>query len=97
MRTGAVLLVIVLLAGCGNDALAPVEARPRPAPRGDDRPRVAFCYNQSTTNPRKLAALAHDACGAGFTPRFIADGPNLGACPLLSPARVTFACERDGY
>ena len=97
MRPVPVILLAIALAGCTGEALAPVEARPLPAPRGDERPRVAFCYNQSTTSPKKLMALAQTGCGAGFTPRFVADGPNLGACPVLSPARVTFACERDGY
>ena len=91
------LLILLALGGCGTEALAPVAASPRPASLADPRPRVAFCYNQGTTNPKKLTALARDACGAGFSPRFVADAPNLGACPLLSPSRVTFACEREGY
>ena len=86
-------MLCAALAACGETPLAPTEARPAVA-KSDPRPRVAFCYNSAATTPKLVLDEARNACGAGSTPRLVADGLSFAACPVLSPARVTFACER---
>ena len=95
-RSVAMIILFLALSACGLDSLAPSEAVPAAAPKRDARQHVAFCYTSETTTPRQLQDLARAACGAGFAPRFVASEYSLSACPLLQPARVTFACERKG-
>jgi len=93
----SVVLVLALLSlvlgGCA-DALPPSEGAPAAAgPGGGLSPRVAFCYNRLTTTLHRLEALAAEACGPGSEPRPVEDKDMvLSACPITTPARMTFAC-----
>lgn len=93
-RIISALMLCTSLAACGETPLAPTEARPATGAKSDARPRVAFCYNSAATTPKLVLDEARSACGVGSTPRLVADGLSLAACPVLSPARVTFVCER---
>jgi hypothetical protein len=97
--TKAAILILVLssfmLGGCA-EPLSPSEGAPSLAVPGiGANPRVAFCYNRFTTTLQRLDAMARDACGAGFTPRPVEDKDMvLSACPIATPARMTYVCFR---
>jgi hypothetical protein len=87
------LLLSMLAAGCSQ--LAPFVTLSEGAPGvNDPRRRVAICYNalMSTATPEKLAAAAQAECGADATAERIDTDYQMMVCPVLLPARATFAC-----
>ncbi|HUZ75048.1 MAG TPA: hypothetical protein VMU87_18850 [Stellaceae bacterium] len=60
---------------------------PQPSPDAH-----SLCYNRLSTSAERLRALAATVCNGG-TPRYLAQGLDLSACPLLVPMRVSFACS----
>jgi hypothetical protein len=85
------LFVFLALTGCSQ--LEPYEFIPR-APlqgAGETIPRVGICYNALFTDPAEVRAVAEEACAGIGTPQLVEQDMRL-ACPLLTPARATFAC-----
>ncbi|MGE5269895.1 MAG: hypothetical protein ACM3JG_09520 [Thiohalocapsa sp.] len=93
LKPAPALLVAAALAGCS--ALDPYPTAPAAAPTGAIGHRVAICYNTLTTPLAAVEAEAQQECAAA-TPRTIARPAEtdwyLQNCPLLLPARATFAC-----
>lgn len=83
----------VSLAGCGADSLQPFDWSPEPAPRGpkEDFSRIGVCYNRQTATPEEVYEVARKKCDPGTTP-YLIDQDILLVCPLLTPARATYAC-----
>ena len=96
------LLLLLALTQC-SDMLPPYETVPPPltlpqqraaaASGGDDR--VAVCYNALTTTATRVLAIASASCGPGMVPRALDRDFHLSNCPLLQPARATFACVKS--
>jgi hypothetical protein len=83
------------LTGCG--ALDPYPTYPLAASHGvtvSDH-RVAICYNSLKTSLPEVRVAAQQECAADY-PRTVAEPVEtdwyLQNCPLLLPARATFAC-----
>jgi hypothetical protein len=101
-RTTAPLLLLAL-AQCAGDMLPPFETVPprltgaeqHAAIADGDAARVAVCYNALTTTAERVRAIAAESCAAGTTPRALARDFSLNNCPLLQPARATFACLKS--
>jgi hypothetical protein len=53
---------------------------------------IGVCYNTFTTTPAQVRAIAAQACGTGTVPHAIERDFQLVNCPVLEPARATFAC-----
>ena len=90
------LAVTVGLAGC--TALDPFPSYPHPAkPAGPGRPapaaRVAVCYNGLATSRAAARAQAQQQCPKDTVATPVATDYWLQYCPLLLPARTTFACR----
>ena len=91
------LLLLLGLTRCGG-ALAPYETVPPPLTKaqqsadGAQPTRVAVCYNAWTTTAAEVRALAARSCDPGTAPKPVARDLTLGNCPVLQPARATFAC-----
>lgn len=82
------LLAAAALAGCG--AYPTVPASPTP-----DQPagaRVAICYNELHTSLAAAQEEARKECPAGAAAELVDTDHMLQYCPLLLPARATFAC-----
>lgn len=101
LRSAAPLLLLLALAQCS--ILPPYETVPPPltlpeqraaAASGGDN-RVAVCYNALTTTAARVLALASASCGPGMSPRALGRDFQLSSCPLLQPARATFACVKS--
>lgn len=54
--------------------------------------RIGICYNAFTTTADQVRAIAVQSCEAGTVPRPVQRDLSLSNCPLLQPARATFAC-----
>ncbi len=102
LRSAAPLLLLLALAQCSN-FLPPYETVPPPltlpeqraaAASGGDN-RVAVCYNALTTTADRVLAIASESCGSGMVPRPLGRDFRLSNCPLLEPARATFACVKS--
>ncbi|MGE0258820.1 MAG: hypothetical protein AB7H71_16060 [Alphaproteobacteria bacterium] len=93
-RAGAslALLVAMALAGCGR-AFGPYSTYPALATPGQPAgTRVAICYSALTTTRDAAQAEAQKECPAGTTAEPVDTDYFLQYCPLLLPARATFAC-----
>jgi hypothetical protein len=100
----AVALVgAALLSSCG--ALEPYDTTPGPPPStpksaggsvsnsaAATSPRVGVCYNTLTTTLAEIRAQAQQQCAAGTIAEPVDTDWYLQHCPLLLPARATFAC-----
>jgi hypothetical protein len=85
------LLGAALLAGCG--ALAPYATLPSAVTPGQPAgPRVALCYSGLQTSRAAAQEAAQKECPAGTTAERVDTDYFLQYCPLLLPARATFAC-----
>jgi hypothetical protein len=88
-RLGALLLV--LLTGCGS--LAPYATLPSLAtPEQPAGTRVALCYSEIKTSRAAAQEAAQQECPAGTAAERVDTDYFLQYCPLLLPARATFAC-----
>ncbi len=77
----ATRLLLVVLAQCS------AYEGPQPSPDAH-----SLCYNRLSTSAEGLRKLAVTTCNGGM-PRFLAQGVDLSACPLLVPMRLSFACS----
>ncbi len=94
IAAGLALSSTLTLAGCG--ALDPYPTAPIAATAGAAAGhRVAICYNTLKTTADEVRATAQQEC-LSYQPRTRADRVetdwHLQNCPLLLPARATFAC-----
>lgn len=90
-RAGA-LVAAALTAACAT-SLAPYETTPRAplAGPGQNIPRIGVCYSALFSTPEEVREVAEEACSGIGTPQLVEQDLRL-ACPLLTPARATFAC-----
>lgn len=93
LRRSALLVLWLGLAACSG-TLPPFETVPPALHKGDDAQvtRVSVCYNALTTTAEQVRAIASQSCGPDTTPRPVERDFSLRNCPLLQPARATFAC-----
>jgi hypothetical protein len=97
LRSALPLFLLVALTQC-QGTLPPYETVPPPLSKaqqkegGTQPTRVAVCYNAMTTTAAEVRALAARSCEAGTAPKPIARDLTLTNCPMLQPARATFAC-----
>jgi hypothetical protein len=94
-RITALLVMALLgaapLTGCG--ALNPYDTVPSAAtPEQPAGPRVALCYSGLRTSREAVQETAQKECPAGTTAERVDTDYFLQFCPLLLPARATFAC-----
>lgn len=72
------------------DPYATVPAAPQPGqPAGA---RIAICYNAVTTARAAAHEAAQRECPAGTLAQAVETDLYLDHCPLLLPARASFAC-----
>lgn len=102
-RSLAPLLLPLMLAQCGGGGgvLPPFETVPialskaqqqAASAAGKPPTRIGICYNTFTTTAAQVRSLAEQACEPGTLPRPVERDFELSNCPLLQPARATFAC-----
>jgi hypothetical protein len=97
LRHAAPLLLLLGLTQC-EGALPPYETLPlalssaQQKAGGTQPTRVAVCYNAMTTTAADVRAVAARVCEAGTAPKPVARDLTLANCPMLQPARATFAC-----
>jgi hypothetical protein len=88
----------VLLAGAGGlagcSALDPYPTYPQPAEAAakDARARVAICYDLFASSSDAIQKAAQGECAANTVATRVDTDWKLDYCPLLLPARATFAC-----
>jgi hypothetical protein len=91
------VLLLLGLTRCGG-VLPPYETVPLAPTKaeqnaGEAQPtRVAVCYNAWTTTAAEVLAVAARGCDPGTAPKPVVRDLSLGNCPMLQPARATFAC-----
>lgn len=99
-RSLAALLLPLALARCSG-MLPPYETVPLAATKpeqqaattaGTPPTRIGVCYNALTTTAAQVRAVAAQSCGPGTVPLAVERDLSLMNCPLLQPARATFAC-----
>ena len=97
-RLGIRLVLVSGLAGCSAPAgpLGPYLTYPLQPMTGDKDagPRVAICYDGSANALTTVVqTAAQDKCGPGTFANLIDTDLRLYYCPLLLPARASFACQ----
>jgi hypothetical protein len=82
----------VTLAGCSG--LEPYSTLPATAEPGevDPGPRVAICYDTLVSSLDEVQKAAQQECAPDTVATPVRTDWRLQACPLLLPARATFAC-----
>jgi hypothetical protein len=94
IRAGVLLVLMApALLGCG--AISPYPTTPaarEPKSPADAGPRVAICYNTLRSTLEQVRTAAQAECAADTTATPIETDWHLQGCPLLLPARATFAC-----
>ena len=93
------LLLLAALAGCEDQPLPPYETVPPALSKAQQKvkpqpTRVAVCYNSFTTSAPEVLAIAKESCDPGTVPKPVERDFSLNNCPLLEPARATFACTK---
>ena len=86
--------LLAALAGCA--ALEPYPTYPRMAGPGEDAAatRVAICYNTFVSSLDQVQTTAQQECAADTVATYFTTDWYLQFCPLLLPARATFACAQ---
>jgi hypothetical protein len=91
IRLALVCLALLSLAQC-RGWLPPFETVPPPVGAESEATRVAVCYNALTASSEQLLGVATASCGPGAPPQPVGRDITLSYCPVLTPARATFAC-----
>src|SRR5579863_7104051 len=91
IRLALLCPALLSLAQCSG-WLPPFETVAPSASSDGEGTRVAVCYNALTASPAQLLDIARESCDPGTTPRPVGRDLTLSYCPLLPPARATFAC-----
>lgn len=103
LARSAAALLLLALTQCGSE-LQPFETVPPALTKAEQQAaksgaasetRVAVCYNVLTTTAAAVRAIAAASCGADLVPHPIGRDLSLANCPLLLPARATFACRKS--
>lgn len=98
-RSLAPLLLPLALLQCGM--LAPYATvpmtfnkaqQPTPAPGETVPTHIGVCYNAFTTTADEVRVIAAQNCDPGTVPHAVERDLSLTNCPILIPARATFAC-----
>jgi hypothetical protein len=90
----ASLLVAVFgLAGCSAFDPFPTYPQAAAASEKDARTRVAICYDALVSSRVEVQKAAQDECTPNTYAKRIETDWKLDYCPLLLPARATFACD----
>ena len=90
-RLGLAAAFAALIAGCS--AVAPYPTSPAEAKKGEPAgERVALCYDRLASGPAELRKSAQEACPRDTNATLVDTDYHLDFCPLLLPARATFAC-----
>ena len=86
------LAAAVALAGCTG--LEPYPTLPAIAEPGevDPGPRVAICYDTLVSSLDEVQRAAQQECAPNTVATPVRTDWRLQACPVLLPARATFAC-----
>jgi hypothetical protein len=97
LRPAVPLFLLVALAQCQGtlppyETVPPALSKAQQKQTGTQPTRVAVCYNAMTTTADEVRTLAARSCEAGTAPKPIARDLTLTNCPILQPARATFAC-----
>ena len=88
----AAAVAVMALTGCS--ALDPYPTRPIDAGPGEDPgPRVAICYDTLVSSLDQVQAVAQQECSPNTQATPVRTDWYLTYCPLLLPARATFACS----
>ena len=92
MRPVAGIAAALALAGCSG--LQPYPTLPASVAPGepDDGPRVAICYDRLVSSLDEVQKAAQQECAEGTVATPVGTDWRLEHCPLLLPARATFAC-----
>ncbi|HTV88711.1 MAG TPA: hypothetical protein VME41_06820 [Stellaceae bacterium] len=95
LRMVLALAVAAGIAGC--TALDPFATFPKPAKparpgQAAPAPRVAICYNGLDTSLAEVRSQAQQQCAKGTVATPAATDYLMQYCPVLLPARATFAC-----
>ncbi len=95
MKRNAILALGLAAAVCGCSSLTPFPTGPLAAdPKAKDpRQRVAICFNPYKTPDEKVRELGQAECLGGATAEWVITDYRMDDCPLLTPARATFACK----
>jgi hypothetical protein len=97
MRRATAMLALLLaaaasLVGCGSLDAFPTAPQPAKVGKPAPLPRVAICYNGLASSRAEAQAQAQLQCAKGTLAEPVATDYWLQYCPLLLPARATFAC-----
>jgi hypothetical protein len=94
MRGGRLFLAAAwatMLAGCSM--VAPYPTQPGEAKKGEpEHERVAVCYDRLASSPADVQKSAQEQCESNTRATLVDTDYHLDYCPLLLPARATFAC-----
>jgi len=89
----SVASVVAALALAGCSALQPYATLPATAEPGEpDGPRVAICYDRLVSSLDEVQKAAQQECAEGTRATPVRTDWRLEHCPVLLPARATFAC-----
>jgi len=90
-----IVAIAVALALTGCSALDPyATAAPSPRPgEADQGPRVAVCYDTLVSTLDQVQTVAQQECEPNTLATPVRTDWYLQYCPLLLPARATFACS----
>lgn len=97
LRHALPLLVLLGFTQCEGtlppyETVPPALSKAQQKTAGTKPVRVAVCYNAWTTTAAEVRALAARSCASGTAPKPVARDLTLNNCPVLEPARATFAC-----
>ena len=92
MRRVAGIAAALALAGCSG--LQPYATLPATAEPGEpqDEQRVAICYDRLVSSLDEVQKAAQQECAEGTLATPVRTDWRLEHCPVLLPARATFAC-----
>jgi hypothetical protein len=92
---GVTMLIAAALALTGCSAFDPYPTYPANARPGevDPGPRVAICYDTLVSTLDQVQAAAQQECEPNTAATPVRTDWYMQYCPLLLPARATFACS----
>ena len=93
MNPGRALVFALAAALVGCSMLEPYPTAPQPTPPGKAAElRIAICYDGFAGGRAAARARAQQECPAHTVATWLASDLRMEHCPLLLPARATFAC-----
>lgn len=93
MRGWRLILAAAAAALAGCSAVEPYPTQPAEAKKGGpEGERVAICYDRLASSPAQVQKSAQAQCPPATRAALLDTDYHLDYCPLLLPARATFAC-----